>query len=112
MWIVIDDDGARLRDGMWKEIGGKYAEKRSHIPQTTDNLHRVHFEKSFVKVPGHSMPTQLSYSRYNRQVIESGNAFLYFNSIFMLSLSGCDVCPSDAPRSGVRQMSSIKYSAT
>jgi hypothetical protein len=29
--IGIDDDGARLREGILKEIGKKYAEKQSHI---------------------------------------------------------------------------------
>jgi hypothetical protein len=30
--IGVDDDGGRLLVGKWKEIGGKYTEKRSDIP--------------------------------------------------------------------------------
>ena len=85
--IRIDDDDARQRDGMWKQIGGKYTEKRSHIPQTTDNLQRVHYVKSVVTVRGQPMRRHL-YSRYNRQVIAKGNAVLNFNSILILSLPG------------------------
>ena len=88
--IAIDDDGARVRDGM-QEIGGKYAEKRSHIPQTTDNLHCVHCEKSVVIFRGQCTRTHLSYSKYIRQVIESGNAFLNFNSNLIFPLSGREV---------------------
>jgi hypothetical protein len=79
--IGINDDCVSLRDEMWKEIGGKYAKKPSHISQTTDILHRVHYEMSAETVHGQSMRTRLSYSRYNRQVFASGNALLKFNFI-------------------------------
>jgi len=32
----------------------------------------------------------------------SGNGLLNFNSTLILPISGCDVCPSEPPRSGVK----------
>ena len=49
-----------------------------------------------------SIRIQLSYSRYKRQVIASGNGLVKCNSILILPLSICDVRPADAPWSGVR----------
>ena len=59
-------------------------------------------QKSFDTFREISIRIQLSYSRYNRQTIGSGNCLVNFYSILILPLSICDVCPYDAPWSGVR----------
>ena len=80
-----------------KLIGWKDAEKRIHVPQRTHNLSSVHYEESVVTIREESIRKKLWYSKYNRQVIATGYAFLNFNSILILRLSGFDVCLSDSP---------------
>ena len=72
------------------------------------NLDGVYHEKSVDTLRLRSMRTELSYSRYNRQVIASGSAVPNFRSILMLPLVGCDACPSDAVRSGERTYNIMK----
>ena len=56
------------------------------------------------------MRAQVPYSKYNRQVVATGSALENLASILILPLSGLEVWPSNAPRSGVRSKSSMKYS--
>jgi len=41
-------------------------------------------------------------------VMGLGSGLAIFNSTLILPLSGCDVCPSEAPRSGVKSKGSMK----
>jgi len=41
-------------------------------------------------------------------VMGSGRGLANFNSTLILPFSGCEVCPSEAPRSGVKSKSSMK----
>ena len=49
------------------------------------------YSKSVVTLREKSMRTELSNSRYSRQVIASGNGLPNFNTTLKLPFSGCDV---------------------
>ena len=107
IWIGIDDDGGGTRYRLWQEIGGENVEEGADVTQCTQYLHGDN-EKSVVMVRAKYMKTELSNSRYNRQVIASGNCLLNFNPILILRFSGWNVLPSDAPLSSVRSKSNMK----
>jgi hypothetical protein len=89
--VSIHDECARPCDRILREqIGCEDDEKRTHIPQTAHNVSSVHYEKPVVTVRDEFMRTQL-YSRYNRQVVATVNAFANFNSILILPMSGYEV---------------------
>ena len=94
-----------MRDGARQHIGVEDAQGRSHVLQRTRYLRCVHyyfFKKSVVIFRDVSTQTELSYSRLNVHVLGSGKGLLNFNSPLILPLSGCDVYPSEAARSGVK----------
>ena len=68
-------------------MAGENVEEGADVTQSTQYLHGVHFLNSVVTLRSKSMRIELSNSRYNRQMIASGNALLNFNSILVLPLS-------------------------
>ena len=84
-------------------------EKIINILLSVLNVEGVHYyEKSVVTLRARSMRTELSYSRYNRQVTASGSALANFKSILISPFVGGEEWPSDAARSGVRSYTSMK----
>jgi len=73
--IGIDDDGVHCVMVCRKRSDGI-------MPRNDLTSLRLHITESIMTVRGQSMRTQL-YSKYNRNVITSGNDFLNFNSIFI-----------------------------
>ena len=93
------------------DCGKRSAGKTPNKDLTFLRVHNICFMsiKSLSKPCVHNLSERNNQIRdKNIHVMGSGNGLLNFNSTLILPLSGYDVCPSEALRSGVKSKSNMK----